>query len=91
MTFEWDRAEAAVNLAKHGVSFDEAATAFGDPLSRTIADPDHSEGEQRFILLGQSYSGRLLVVSHTLRGETVRLINARLATRRERKSYEQAD
>lgn len=89
MNFEWDRAKAEVNLAKHGVSFDEAATAFGDPLSRTIRDPDHSEDEDRFVLLGESYSGRLLVIAHTYRGETVRLINARLATRRERRSYEQ--
>jgi uncharacterized DUF497 family protein len=89
MNFEWDRTKAAANLEKHGVAFDEAATAFGDPLSITIGDPDHSDDEDRFVLIGQAYSGRLLVVVHTDRGESVRLISARLATRRERQSYEQ--
>jgi len=87
--FEWDEAKAAANLELHGVSFPEASTAFGDPLSITIADPDHSEEEQRFILLGLTFSGRLVVVVHTDRDETTRLISARLATRRERRSYEQ--
>jgi uncharacterized DUF497 family protein len=89
MNFEWDRAKAEANQETHGVSFEEAATAFGDPLSTTIIDPDHSDDEDRFVLVGQAYSGRLLVVVHTFRGETVRLISARLATRRERRSYEQ--
>ena len=88
MNFEWDPSKAASNLEKHGVSFDEAATAFTDPLSSTIADPDHSEGEERFLLLGLSFRGRLVVVAHTDRGEAVRLISARLATRRERQDYE---
>ena len=89
MNFEWDSDKAAENLERHGVPFEEAATAFGDPLSITIGDPDHSETEDRFILLGMSFRGRLVVVVHTDRGETVRLISARLATRRERQSYEQ--
>ena len=89
MQFEWDAEKAASNLKKHGVSFQEAATAFGDPFSATIADPDHSEDEDRYVLLGQTYQGRLVVVVHTDREETVRIISARLASRRERKSYEQ--
>lgn len=88
MEFEWDQEKAASNEEKHGVSFDEASTAFGDPLSLTIADPDHSAEEQRFILIGESYIGRLVVVSHTERGDRIRIINARLATRAERYSYE---
>lgn len=88
MRFEWDPEKARRNVAKHGVSFEEAATAFGDPLSLTIFDPDHSEDEDRFILLGHTYTGRLVVVVHTDRGENVRIISARLATRRERKAHE---
>jgi uncharacterized protein len=72
-----------------GVDFEEAATAFGDPLSITIADPDHSVGEERWLLVGQSGGGRVLVVAHTERGDEIRLINARLATRRERDTYEE--
>jgi len=89
VNFEWDPDKAAVNLQIHGVSFPEASTAFGDPLSRTIRDPDHSDAEERFLLLGLTFSGRLVVVSHTDRGESVRIISARLATRRERTDYEQ--
>ena len=89
MQFEWDAEKAASNLKKHGVSFQEAATAFGDPLSATVEDPDHSEDEDRYVLLGQTYQGRLIVVVHTDREETVRIISARLASARERKSYEQ--
>lgn len=88
MRFEWDPEKAQRNLAKHGVSFEEAATAFGDALSVTIFDPDHSEDEDRFILLGQTYAGRLVVVVHTDRRHTVRIISARLATKRERRDYE---
>ena len=88
MRFEWDPEKARLNVAKHGVSIEEAATAFGDPLSLTILDPDHSEEEDRFILLGQTYAGRLVVVVHTDRGENIRVISARLATRRYRKAYE---
>jgi len=86
--FEWDRDKAAENLRKHGVSFDEAATAFFDPLSVTIADPDHSVGERRFITMGASSTGKLLVVVHTERGATLRLISARPASAAERKRHE---
>ena len=89
MHFEWDPEKARANLAKHGVSFEEAMRAFLDPLSVTILDPDHTEGEDRFVLIGQSATGRLLVVVHTDRGDAVRLISARRATRRERRTYEQ--
>lgn len=90
MEFRWDPNKAALNLRKHGVTFDEAATAFGDPLSLTIPDPDHSNpGEDRFILIGQTYSGRLLVVSHLTAGNMVRIISARRATRHERQTYEE--
>jgi uncharacterized DUF497 family protein len=90
LRFEWDDVKSATNFDKHGVSFQEAATAFGDPLSLTIADPDHSgSDEQRHILLGQSFQGRLLVVVHVERGDTIRIISARSATRRERQDYEE--
>jgi uncharacterized protein len=88
LDFVWDRQKAAANLRKHGVDFEEAASAFDDPLSITIPDPDHSLGEERFLLVGQSKAGRLLVVAHTERGNEIRLINARPATRRERDKYE---
>jgi len=68
MTFEWDTAKAASNLEKHGVAFEEAATAFGDPLSGRIADPDHSAEEERFVLVGLTAHGRLVVIAHTYRG-----------------------
>jgi len=86
--FEWDPEKARLNLKKHGISFDEAVTVFYDPLSATFNDPDHSQGEQRLITLGVSSQGRLLVVAHTERGNTVRLINARPATTHERKRHE---
>jgi uncharacterized DUF497 family protein len=89
MNFEWDSKKAAFNLTKHGISFEEAATAFGDPLSMTISDPEHSDEEDRFILLGQTYKGRLVVVVHTERDETVRIISARIATKEERRDYEE--
>ena len=88
MDFEWDPDKATRNLRKHGVSFPEASTAFEDPLSITIPDPDHSEDEARFVLLGMTFRGRLVVVVHTDRGDAVRLISARLATRRERSAHE---
>ena len=86
--FEWDPDKAAANELKHGVTFAEAATAFGDPLSLTIFDPDHSNSEDRFLLLGQSTFGNLIVVSHTDRNGTIRIISARKADRRERLQYE---
>lgn len=90
MLFEWDPGKAQRNMRVHAVSFDEASTAFHDPLSSTIEDPLHSEAEERYVLLGRSHRGRLLVVIHTERGERIRLISARLATNRERKQYEEA-
>ena len=89
MEFEWDRRKAKYNLRKHGVSFEEATTVFGDPLSNSFPDPDHSLDEQRFIIIGASDQGRIIVVAHTDDGEFVRLINAREATTSERKSYEE--
>ena len=87
--FEWDEAKATLNLRKHGVAFAEASTIFVDPLGVTISDRLHSEGEVRFLLLGLSTQGRLLVVSHVDRGERIRIISARDATRQERREYEQ--
>ena len=89
LIFEWDKRKAATNLKKHGVSFAEAASTFGDTLSLTIPDPDHSDEEDRFVLLGVSQRGRMLAVPHTPRGDCIRIISARLATRRERKTYEE--
>ena len=89
MQFEWDPAKAAENFAKHGVSFEEAATVFRDTLSQTGQDPDHSVGEERFVTFGVSTSGRLLVVAHTERGDTIRIISARPATPGERNIYEE--
>ena len=80
--------KAESNFRKHGVSFQEAATAFGDPLSITIPDPDHSTGERRFILLGQTDIEHLVVVVHVERGDMIRIISARKATKAERRSYE---
>jgi uncharacterized DUF497 family protein len=90
MRFEWDPDKARRNLAKHGVTFDEASTAFDDPLSLTIDDPDHSVGEGRLLLLGETAAGKLVVVSHLADDETVRIISARLAERHERREYEEA-
>ena len=86
--FEWDAAKAKMNLGKHRISFEEATSAFYDALSVTIADPDHSVNESRFLLIGMTTSRRLVVVAHTDRGARVRIINARRATRQERVSYE---
>jgi uncharacterized DUF497 family protein len=86
--FEWHRAKAQENLRKHRVSFDEAVTVFYDPLSATFDDEDHSADEVRFITVGYSARGRLLIVAHTERGATVRIISARRATARERKRHE---
>jgi uncharacterized protein len=88
MQFEWDPSKARQNLKKHGVSFDEAVTAFYDPLSATFDDPDHSLEEQRHVTIGFSSKGRLLVVAHAERGENTRIISARPATARERKKHE---
>ena len=88
MRFDWDKRKAARNLAKHKVSFEEAATVFGDPLSVTFDDPDHSASEQRFLIIGHSERGRLLFISHTDDGEIVRIISTREPTRGEREFYE---
>ncbi|MCX7016406.1 MAG: BrnT family toxin [Candidatus Sumerlaeota bacterium] len=88
MLFEWDPAKARHNLEKHGVTFDEASTAFQDVLSMTIADPLRPEDEERFVLIGYSRRNRLLVVVHTERGERVRIISARPATPAERARHE---
>ncbi|MCH8042948.1 MAG: BrnT family toxin [Planctomycetes bacterium] len=88
LEFEWDPDKAESNFRKHGVSFHEAATAFGDPLSITFYDPDHSEDEDRYITIGMSNDGHLIIVSHTDRGDNIRIISARKASRRERKIYE---
>jgi uncharacterized DUF497 family protein len=88
MRFEWDEEKAAQNLTKHNVSFAAAASVFGDPLSDTFDDPDHSEEEHRFLIIGTSEQGRMLIVAHTDDGETVCIISAREPTRGERESYE---
>ena len=89
LTFEWDPEKARLNLRKHGVSFSEAATVFADPLSLTIDDPDHSTHEQRFITMGLSYEHRLLILAHHDDEDRVRIITARVATPRERRTYEE--
>lgn len=89
MKFTWDPNKAEENLKNHGVDFREAATVFYDPLSTTFPDIDHSVGEQRFLIIGLSALGRILVVSHTESGDTIRIISARTATRQERKFYEE--
>ncbi len=89
MEFEWDTNKATANLNKHGVSFTEAATVFGDPLSTTFPDPEHSINESRYITIGLSNNGRLIVLAHTDRDSRVRVISAREATRRERRFYEE--
>jgi len=88
--FEWHGTKAAANLRKHGVSFDEAATVFADTLSHVFPDQDHSDDETRFLIIGMSEAGRVLVVSHTDRGAQTRNISAREATRKERNFYEES-
>ena len=89
MEFEWNPDKAESNYEKHGVSFEEAATIFNDSLSVTFPDPDHSIGESRYIIIGVSRFGQLLMVAHTDRTKTIRIISVRKATRPERKFYEQ--
>jgi uncharacterized DUF497 family protein len=89
MKFEWDPNKAESNVRKHRVSFEEAATALSDPMAATGADPDHSIAEDRYITFGVSDRGRLLVVAHTEEHETIRIISARLASKGERKIYEE--
>ena len=87
--FEWDAEKAAANAHKHGVTFDEACTAFADPLALLVTDPDHSFGEERYVVLGMSDQRRLLVVAFVERPPRTRLISARQATRHERRIYEE--
>jgi len=88
LTFEWDLRKARSNFAKHGVGFEEASTIFSDSLSLTIPDPEHSLSEERYITMGRAFTGKLLVVAHTERGDNIRIISARAASRRERRFYE---
>ncbi|MCY3740228.1 MAG: BrnT family toxin [Candidatus Poribacteria bacterium] len=88
MEFEWNSNKATSNLAKHDVSFQEASTVFGDPLAFTFPDPDHSHDETRYITIGESIQGRLLIISHTDIEQQIRIISARKLTRQERKIYE---
>jgi uncharacterized DUF497 family protein len=89
LIFEWDSRKAIRNIRKHGVSFEEAATIFGDPLSLTITDPMHSDSEERFVTIGLSLNQRILIVIHTDRGKNIRLISSREATSGERRIYEE--
>ena len=88
LVFEWDPQKAKSNMNKHGVSFEEASTAFNDPLSLTIDDPLHSTDEDRMVLIGMSYKNRVLVVVHTEKGDNIRIISARKGTKKERRYYE---
>jgi uncharacterized DUF497 family protein len=89
MKFEWDQKKAISNVRKHKISFEEAATALSDPMSLTGYDPDHSIAEDRYLTFGISQLGRLVVVAHTDHGETIRIISARIASKGERKLYEE--
>lgn len=89
LEFEWDQSKAASNRKKHGVTFEEASSVFGDPRAAIFDDPGHSIEEQREILIGHSDRNRLLIVSFTERGEKIRIISARRASKRERKDYEE--
>ena len=91
MIYEWDPKKAAYNLRKHGVSFKEAATVFGDPFTVTFGDPDHSTEENRYLTIGRSENQSMLIVVHADRGEEVRIISARRATPRERRFYEEKE
>ncbi len=91
MLFEWDPDKAAANLEKHRVSFEDAATVFEDPLADTYDDPDHSEGEQRFLTFGFARGGMPIVVAHCDRGDRVRIIHARQMTRREKRQHEEGN
>ena len=89
MEFEWDQTKAAANVSKHAVSFDEAKTVFDDPLYVDFYNPDHSLNEHRYIIIGESEQGRLLMVSYTELGDTIRIISSRELTPAERKQYEE--
>lgn len=89
MEFEWNPDKAILNIEKHNVSFQEATSVFNDQLSITFPDPDHSTRERRYVIIGLSSFGQLLVVAHTDRGENIRIISARKATRQEKRFYEE--
>jgi hypothetical protein len=89
MQFQWDAVKAATNLRKRRVTFEEASSVFADPLALTFRDPDHSTGQARFLTFGISEVGKLLVVAHTRRGRSIRVISSRRATRSERRIYEE--
>jgi uncharacterized DUF497 family protein len=89
VNFEWDPSKARQNRRKHRVSFQEATTVFGDPLAVTYPDPDHSLSEQRFITVGMSSGGKILMVAHADRNESIRIISVRRTTQREREHYEE--
>ncbi|GCA77709.1 hypothetical protein MiTe_04565 [Microcystis aeruginosa NIES-2520] len=89
MQFEWNKNKAVKNLSNHGVSFEEAKTVFDDPLYVDFYDPEHSESEERYLIVGESDRGRLLIVSYTERGDVIRLISAREVTQTEREAYEE--
>ena len=89
--FEWDEEKASANLKKHRVSFDEAVSAFDDPMLITFSDPLHSEGEERFLSIGISSKNRVLIIAHTDRANKVRIVNCRKATASERKQYEEKE
>ena len=89
MIFEWDRDKAASNFAKHQVSFDEAKTVFQDPLYLDFYDPDHSDSEERYLIVGRSEQDKVLIVSYTERENAIRIISARKVTKAERKFYEE--
>lgn len=87
--FEWNNDKANLNLKKHGISFEEVVTVFWDECGLIISDPEHSESEDRFVLLGMSENQRVLIVVHCERGDSIRIISARAATKRERIQYEE--
>ena len=89
MEFEWNPDKADINLRKHNISFHEATTVFNDSLSVTFPDPDHSIGEERYVIIGMSELGKLLIVSHTDRENRIRIISARIANRQEKRFYEE--
>ncbi len=91
LRFSWDSRKARANQRKHGVGFPEAATAFGDMLSLTMRDPVHSVAESRYVLVGMTARGRLVVVAHSERGDEIRIISARRASRAEREAYEEGE
>lgn len=91
LKFEWDEDKAQENFNKHGVRFEEGKTIFGDPFLWTFPDPEHSDFEQRYLDIGYSSKGRILVVCHTERDRNIRLVSCRKATATERRAYEEGN